>query len=196
MQLQLCDREETTDVDDSGAAQGIMILVGSTTRGSNSEQMRRYYYTRGRALHEACETWKVVLRDQPLPQYPITRTDMIEGILSEHGAAHYGLEKKKKSITRSWDVPAKYEFGGEDVVIHYTLERSGTVVEVEHGVVWMSNGNTIPVTIISCKCVTCSSFFLVALNQPLILRKICLFHFISNDKTLYCVLSIIISMIE
>jgi dihydroorotase len=46
------------------------------------------------------------------------KLDLLEGFLSEHGAAHYGLEKNQKQITlvkKSWDVPATYEFGGEDV---------------------------------------------------------------------------------
>ena len=46
------------------------------------------------------------------------KLDLLEGFLSEHGAAHYGLEKNQKQITlvkKRWDVPATYEFGGEDV---------------------------------------------------------------------------------
>jgi len=46
---------------------------------------------------------------------------VVGGILSEHCAAHYGLEKKKKSIRlvkKSWVVPARYEFGGDERMLH------------------------------------------------------------------------------
>lgn len=55
------------------------------------------------------------------------KLDLLEGFLSEHGAAHYGLEKNEKKITlvkKTWDVPSSYEFGGETVV----PLRAGTTV--------------------------------------------------------------------
>ena len=55
------------------------------------------------------------------------KLDLLEGFLSVHGAAHYGLARNEKSITlvkKSWDVPKTYDFGGETV----TPLRAGLTV--------------------------------------------------------------------
>ena len=46
------------------------------------------------------------------------KLDLLQGFLSEFGAAHYGLEKNERTLTlvkKAWVVPNTYEFGDEDV---------------------------------------------------------------------------------
>lgn len=55
------------------------------------------------------------------------KLELLQGFLSEYGAAHYGLEKNEQTITlvkRERNIPKTYEFGGEDV----TPLRSGLTV--------------------------------------------------------------------
>jgi len=62
--------------------------------------------------------------------------------LSEHGPAHYGLDEKKKStrlVEKSWDVPAKYEFGGETVTplrLVLEVETEASLWNQDYSVLW------------------------------------------------------------
>ncbi len=61
--------------------------------------------------HAAVELYAEVFEGQG-------KLDLLQGFMSEYGAAHYGLEKNERTLTlvkKSWVVPNRYEFGDEDL---------------------------------------------------------------------------------
>jgi len=60
------------------------------------------------------------------------RVDRLEAFASHHGADFYGLPRNEGSITlarRDWEVPARYPFGGEDLVPMRAGEKIGWTLQ-------------------------------------------------------------------